>query len=150
MFSLVLLLITPPFLLLTALQNRKVEPTVILPGWTCDGNTQVNSDELERVLLAFIGRIWWLPSLSIRGDVRPSFSLAWKGSRYNQQSITMEDSPGASLLSENHEMKGMTCDGLAFHLDDVFQALAINEHSAVFQESSLYVFLFCLLWMELN
>ena len=57
----------------------------------------------------------------------------------------MEDPPGASLLSENHEMKGMTCDGLAFYLDDVFQALAIKEHSAVFQESNLYVFLFRLL-----
>ena len=44
----------------------------------------------------------------------------------------LEDPPGASLLSENHKMKGMTRDGVAFHLDDVFRAPAIKKHSAVF------------------
>ena len=81
---------------------KEVEPTV--SPWNLKYDFLSSVKSLKKPLLNVAGSLLyavilcWSSEIDIWSGVRPSFSLTWKGSRYNQQSITMRDMLIFSLI----------------------------------------------------
>ena len=81
---------------------KEVEPTV--SPWNLKYDILSSVKSLKKPLLNVAGSLlravilYWSSEIDIWSGVRPSFSLTWKGSRYNQQSITMRDMLIFSLI----------------------------------------------------
>ena len=81
---------------------KEVEPTV--SPWNLKYDILSSVKSLKKRLLNVSGSLLhavilcWSSEIDIWSGVGPSFSLTWKGSRYNQQSITMRDMLIFSLI----------------------------------------------------